>query len=243
MGNKESRIQALTREIRDLLGDQNVLDALANELAIQRVEMDEFRAQLAGLSNELEVLRTVQRARDIILPGARADYALRQSITMDATAPVAPGTGLHMLEKDGKGTPFRWSGPSPSFQFDLHLDRSKEAVFALHIALWGRERAANLLCTGDDVDIPLASEVGPRALMLTGVLPARETLGVTTLRFTVDAMHTPSVAEGEVPRPLGVPVLRLTAQASTTAEVDRLQMLQHAPSGALPGPAAFAAGK
>lgn len=230
MDSKAQRIQSLTREIREQLGDQNVLDALAIELATQRVEADELRERLAQLTRDLEVIRTVQRARDILLPGAKVDYQLRQSLTVDATAPLPPSAGLHLVEKDGKGAAFRWSGPAPTFQFEVHLDRSQEAVFTLQIPLWGRERAAHLRCTSDDQEISLVTEVGQRVLMLSGVLPARETVGLTTLRFTVAAMHTPPVPEGKTPRQLGVPVLRLTAQVATPAELQRLQKVAQAPA-------------
>lgn len=228
MDSKAHRIQSLTREIREQLGDQNVLDALATELATQRIEAEELRERLTQLTRDLEVIRTVQRARDILLPGAKADYQLRQSVTVDATAPLPPGAGLHLVEKDGKGAAFRWSGPTPWFQFELHLDRSVETVFTLHIPLWGRERAAQLRCTTDDRDVPLVTELGQRVLMLSGVLPARETVGLTTLRFTVAALHTPPVPEGKEPRMLGVPVLRLSAQAATPAELQRLHKLAQA---------------
>ena len=238
MDSKAQRIQSLTREIREQLGDQNVLDALATELATQRVDADELRERLAQLTRDLEVIRTVQRARDILLPAAKADYHLRQSVTIDATAPVPPSAGLHVVEKDGKGTAFRWSGPAPTFQFELHLDRSQETVFTLHIPLWGRERAAQLRCTSDDQDIALITEIGQRVLLLSGVLPARETLGLTSLRFTVAALHTPPVPEGKALRQLGVPVLRLSAQAATPAELQRLKALAQAPapSAALAAP-------
>ncbi|MDZ7812122.1 MAG: hypothetical protein U5L74_03000 [Ideonella sp.] len=197
--------------------------------------------RLAQLSRDLEVMRTVQRARDILLPQAKNDYQLRQSVTIDATAPLPPSAGLHLVEKDGKGAAFRWSGPSPHFQFELHLDRSKETFFTLHIPLWGRERAAQLRCTSDDQEIALITEVGQRLLMLSGLLPARDTVGLTTLRFTVAALHTPPVPEGKTPRQLGVPVLRLSAQAATPAEVQRLQMLARAPAASAPAVAASAA--
>lgn len=230
MDSKAHRIQSLTREIREQLGDQNVLDALATELAIQRVEADELRERLAQLTRDLEVIRTVQRARDILLPSAKVDHQLRQSVTIDATAPLPPGAGLHLVEKDGKGTAFRWSGPKPWFQFELHLDRSVETIFTLHIPLWGRERAAQLRCVNDEVEVALVPEVGQRVLMLSGLLPVRESAGLTTLRFTVAALHTPPVPEGKEPRMLGVPVLRLSAQAATPAELQRLQKVTHAPA-------------
>lgn len=229
MDSKAQRIQSLTREIREQLGDQNVLDALATELAIQRLETDELRDRVVQLTRDLEVIRTVQRARDILLPAAKAEYELRQSVTIDATAPMPPTAGLHVVEKDGKGTAFRWSGPTPHFQFELQLDRSKETVFTLHIPLWGRERAAQLRCTSDGLEVDMITEVGQRVLMLSGVLPARDSVGLTTLRFTVAALHTPPVPEGKALRQLGVPVLRLSAQLATPPELQRLQALAQAP--------------
>lgn len=221
MDDKTLRIQSLTREIREQLGEQNVLDALALELATQRVEALELRETLQRMSRDLDVMRATLRARDVLLPALKTDYALRRQVTLEATAPIPAGAGFHAIERDGKGTSFRWTGPTPWFQFELHLDRSAEALFTLHVPFWGRDRALNLRCTCDEQELPLVSEAGQRVLLLTGLLPVRDGLGLSTLRFHVDNLITPPVPEGREPRQLGVPVLRLSAKCAEAHELAR----------------------
>lgn len=219
--DKASHLKTLAREIREELGDQNVLDALARELAAQRLAMAQLQEQLAGLRSQLQTVVLVQKSRDILLPQARADYAGRRQLTVEAGMPMAPDHGFHALERDGVGNAFRWTGPTQTFHFDVHLDRTVPLRFVLQLPMWGAEHAQGLRASSDEQTLPLLQRQGHRVLEFEGVLFPRETLGLTRLTFIAPRLSSAPVdAEETATRQLGVPFLRLTVSEAEPDEVD-----------------------
>lgn len=236
--DKAVRLKTLAREIRDELGEHNVLDALARELAVGRLAMAELTAELAALRQEMDVIKLVQKGRDILLPQARAQYAGRRKAVIEAGMPMPSERGFYGLERDGVGNPFRWTGPSAAFHFDFHLDRSVPLRFVLQMPLWGAEHAQGLRAVSDDMDLPLLKRPGHRVLDFEGVLLPRESLGVTRLTFIAEHLSTvPSNEDETATRQLGVPFLRLNVAEISEAEfAEWLKSVE-------PGPADAAASK
>lgn len=232
--DKAVRLKALAREIRDELGEHNVLDALARELAAGRLAITELTQELTGLKRELEAIRLVQKSRDILLPQARNQYAGRRKAVVEAGMPMPADHGFYALERDGVGNPFRWTGPSQAFHFDFHLDRSVPLRFVLQMPLWGGDHAAGLRATSDDITLPLVRRTGNRVLDFEGVLMPREALGVTRLTFIADHVSTvTSETDENATRQLGVPFLRLSVSEATEAEVTEwLRAVEPAPAEA-----------
>ena len=209
-GDRARQVAALAHEIREHLGEHNVLDALARELARSRLVIDDLGKRLDGTEKELAALKLAQRARDILLPKAELVYQGRKEAQIDASAPLPPERGFHALERDGNGTVFRWTGPTPQFHYDLHLDRSELLMFSLHVPLWGAEHAKGLSVSSDGRMIPLRRRNVGRSVVLDGVLQPRADVGLTRLDFAVERMQTVAAkTEGAAPRELGIPVLRL----------------------------------
>jgi hypothetical protein len=218
--DKAVRLKALAREIRDELGEHNVLDALARELAAGRLAITELTQQIAGLQHELDAIRLVQKSRDILLPQARSQYAGRRKAVVEAGMPMPADHGFYALERDGVGNPFRWTGPSQAFHFDFHLDRSVPLRFVLQMPLWGGDHAVGLRAMSDDMTLPLVRRAGNRVLDFEGLLMPREALGVTRLTFITDHVSTvTSDTDESATRQLGVPFLRLTVAEASEAEV------------------------
>jgi hypothetical protein len=234
--DKAVRLKSLAREIRDELGEHNVLDALARELATSRLAMAQLTDELAGLRREMDAIKLVQQARDILLPQAREQYAGRRKLVIEAGMPMPADRGFYGLERDGVGNPFRWTGPNPSFHFDFHLDRTVPLRFMLQMPLWGAEHAQGLRATSDEMVLPLQRRAGHRVLDFEGVLMPREALGVTRLTFVASHLSTvPADAEETATRQLGVPFLRLSVSEISDAELaDWLKAVE-------PGPAEAAA--
>jgi hypothetical protein len=218
--DKAVRLKALAREIRDELGEHNVLDALAREFAAGRLAIAELTQEMAGLKRELEAIRLVQKSRDILLPQARNQYAGRRKAVVEAGMPMPADHGFYALERDGVGNPFRWTGPGQAFHFDFHLDRSVPLRFILQMPLWGGDHAAGLRAISDEMTLPLVRRAGNRVLDFEGVLMPREALGVTRLTFVAERVSTVTSDTDENPtRQLGVPFLRLTVNEASEAEV------------------------
>jgi hypothetical protein len=245
--DKAARLKALTREIRDDLGEHNVLDALARELAASRLAMAELTAEVVALRREVDVIKLLQRSRDILLPQARLQYAGRRKATIEAAMPMPAERGFYALERDGVGNPFRWTGPTQAFHFDFHLDRSVPLRFVLQMPLWGAEHAQGLRASCDDMGMPLLRRPGNRVLDFEGVLLPRESLGVTRLTFLADHLSTvTSNEEDGATRQLGVPFLRLNVSEISDADyAEWLKAVEPGPADAGPNrvgkPAAAAA--
>ncbi len=234
--DKAVRLKALAREIRDELGEHNVLDALARELAVGRLAVAELTQQLAALRGELDTIKLVQRTRDILLPQARNQYVGRRKALVEAGMPMPPERGFYALERDGVGNPFRWTGPGPAFHFDFHLDRSVPLRFVLQMPLWGAEHAQGLRAFSDDIGLPLNRRTGNRMLDFEGVLLPREAMGVTRLTFVAESVRTvASDTEESATRQLGVPFLRLSITELSEQEfADWLKTIE--PGEAEPAP-------
>lgn len=226
--DKAVRLKALAREIRDDLGEHNVLDALARELAANRLALSDLNKELSALRRELDSVHLVQKTRDILLPQARTQYAGRKRAAVDAGMPMPPDRGFYALERDGVGNPFRWTGPGTAFHFDFHLDRSETLRFVLQLPLWGDEHAKGLRAMSDDIVLPLLRRPGGRAVEFEGMLLPRETLGVTRLTFIADHVSQASGdAEGGATRQLGLPFMRLSiSEASDSDFSDWLKSIE-----------------
>lgn len=217
--DKAVRLKALTREIRDELGEHNVLDALARELAASRVAMAELTTEVMALRREMEAIKLVQKSRDILLPEARLQYAGRRKATVEAGMPMPAERGFYALERDGIGNPFRWTGPTQAFHFDFHLDRAVPLRFVLQMPLWGADHAQGLRASCDDIGLPLLRRPGNRVLDFEGVLLPRESLGVTRLTFLAERLSpVSSNDEDGATRQLGVPFLRLNVSEISDAD-------------------------
>lgn len=233
--DKAVRLKTLTREIRDELGEHNVLDALARELAAGRLALAELTAELSALRQEMDVIKLVQKSRDILLPQARTQYAGRRKAVIEAGMPMPSERSFYGLERDGVGNPFRWTGPSAAFHFDFHLDRSVPLRFVLQMPLWGAEHAQGLHAISDDITLPLLKRPGHRVLDFEGVLLPRESLGVTRLTFVAEHLSTvPSNEDETATRQLGVPFLRLIVSEISEAEfAEWLKSVEPGPADAI----------
>lgn len=217
--DKAVRLKALAREIRDELGEHDVLDALARELAASRLALADMTAELATLRRDMDAIKLAQKSRDILLPQARTQYAGRRKLAVEAGMPMPSEHGFYGLERDGLGNPFRWTGPTPAFHFDFHLDRSVPLRFALQIPLWGAEHAQGLRASCDEMTLPLVKRPGHRVLDFEGVLLPRESLGLTRLTFVTDHLSTVTSSDEEgVTRQLGMPFLRLNVGEISDAD-------------------------
>jgi hypothetical protein len=232
--DKAARLKSLAREIRDELGEHNVLDALARELAAGRLAMAQLSDEVAALRREMAAIKLVQQARDILLPQAREQYAGRRKLVVEAGMPMPADRGFYGLERDGVGNPFRWTGPQAAFHFDFHLDRTVPLRFVLQMPLWGAEHAQGLRATSDEAVLPLVRRAGHRVLDFEGVLMPRESLGVTRLTFIAHKLSTvPADVEETSTRQLGVPFLRLAVSEIGDAELaDWLKAAETAPAEA-----------
>ena len=63
--DKALKLKALAREIREDLGQHNVLDALARELAASRLELADLREELAAVRRQVDTVALVQKGNNL----------------------------------------------------------------------------------------------------------------------------------------------------------------------------------
>lgn len=178
-------LQLAAQEIRRRLNDSTPLDSLVLEMAQQQLRLEELAAEVRALSAQLLI-------RDLVLPLSAEQYRGSASVAIDAGMPLDGEAGFYPLEYDDLGQSFRWTGPEPVFRFDLHLDRSGPLEFLLVLNAGSGERPEETRAFCDGAEIPCdASHQEPR-LVLSGVLPPREVLGLTRLYFQPPRMFCPS---------------------------------------------------
>lgn len=210
------KLERFVQEVRANLDESQVLESLIKELALHKLELAEFKRELA-------VIRAHQRMRDILLPRAKEEYSGRKQAAIDAGMPLGAEQGFYALEYDGRGRPFRWTGPGRVFHFDLHLDRSTPLRFTLHLAPWCEKYARGLRCFSDGVEIPLVKQPCNWAVEYGAVLLPREVLGVTRIEFLVAKTFSPALLSADAAadkRQLGVVFLDLTASEADDGQVN-----------------------
>lgn len=178
-------LQLAAQEIRRRLNDSTPLDSLVLEMAQQQLRLDELTAEVRVLSAQLLM-------RDLVLPLAAGQYRGNVSVVIDAGMPLDGDAGFYPLEYDDLGQSFRWTGPAPVFRFDLHLDRSGPLEFLLVLNAGSGERPEATRAFCDGAEVPCEANRQEHRLVLTGVLPPREALGLTRLYFQPPQMFSPS---------------------------------------------------
>ena len=145
--------------------------------------------------------------------------SLPQSVLIEADHMLRPHDGFYGVEHTSDGTPFRWTGPSVQFCFNVYVDRSNGAdlrLFALTSIDFEIQRKIVLIADGETLPVDVKPDSGGFAV--TGFLPARTDPGATGLVFVLPAVLTPhGGADG---RSLGLAFGRLTIVARTAEATD-----------------------
>jgi len=181
---------------------------LARELSI---EFTNLYRELATLKQEISAL-----AKDRASPGSPCE-----NVMVEAHETLCSEDGFYSLEQTPAGTPFRWTGPTPEFRFNVLVDRTAGAD--LHLVALSSidfEVQKNVTLAADGEPIPVNVTTDPPGFSLTAFLPPREGRRVTSLVFSLPAVLAPPGGNDE--RLLGIAFSRLfvTARTADVAEDD-----------------------
>ena len=149
------------------------------------------------------------------VPIARAlvkEKATVRTLHISAEAPFDSTAGLHNLEHDGSGTPFRWTGPTPQLKFEVEIDRSATCRGTFRLLKSGHITRAYLKAVQIYVDskpVPFEAETAD-IVSLEFELPQRTgNLAVTSIILECP-VWSPSDSGGSADtRRLGVPFVDL----------------------------------
>jgi hypothetical protein len=166
---------------------EELVQELADEIA-------SLHRELAALKSEVAALAEFRSSRGLVLepPAAVAAPPLPQSATIEADHMLRPHDGFYGVEYTSAGTPFRWTGPSVQFCFNVYVERSNGAdlrLFALSSIDFEVQKGIVLIADGET--LPVNVERDGEGFAVTAFLPARVDQGATGLVFVLPAVLTP----------------------------------------------------
>jgi hypothetical protein len=178
-------------------------------------EFTSLSREIAALRRELSALTAYQASRDrwLAIETEQAKIAKLPRVVVIEPDQVLPfQDGFYPVEHTSDGTPFRWTGPSPHFSFDVFIDRSLEVEVRLDVLNcidFDVQKNLSLLADGESVPVTL-KEAAP-GFTATAILPRREGKEGTNLVFVLPATIAPPGTEDT--RSLGVAFAKFRAVA------------------------------
>ncbi|GEM_PF-1464878 len=195
---------------------QRLLDLRGQDLVKGIIEeITGLNREIGALKRELTALTNYQASRDrwLAIETEQARIApLPKAIAIEADQALRFQDGFFPVEHTSDGTPFRWTGPSPQFSFDIFIDRSHEVEVRLDVLNcidFDVQKNISLLADGESVPVSI-DEAAP-GFVATAVISPREGKEATNLVFLLPATIVPPGTEDK--RALGVAVTKITAIA------------------------------
>jgi len=184
-------------------------------------EIASLNRELVALKSEVAALSDFRSSRGLVLepPTVKAGPSLPRTVMIDANQMLRPHDGFYGVEHTSDGTPFRWTGPSVQFCFNVYVDRSNGAdlrLFALTSIDFEIQKKIVLIADGETLPVNVEPDGGGFAV--TAFLPARADQGATGLVFVLPAVLTPpGGADG---RALGLAFAHLSIAARKAEAMD-----------------------
>ena len=184
-------------------------------------EIASLNRELVALKSEVAALSDFRSSRGLVLepPTVKAGPSLPRTVMIDANQMLRPHDGFYGVEHTSDGTPFRWTGPSVQFCFNVYVDRSNGAdlrLFALTSIDFEIQKKIVLIADGETLPVNVEPDSGGFAV--TAFLPARADQGSTGLVFVLPAvLPPPGGADGRV---LGLAFGRLSIIARKAEATD-----------------------
>lgn len=198
-----SRVNEIYQDLKlSLKLGQSSVDSVILELAKIKDELELF-------SQKMKILEANQKIRDVLLPNLGSLYSGRKKVDISCDSKLTSEQGFYPIEYSQNGKCFRWTGPTPSFFFDIHIDRTIPIEFVIKLQKVETDNIRQLRCFVDNIEVPLvyANNINAAVIEYSAVLMPRSFLGLTRLEFRVGSMFHPEGNEDA--RKLGVVFLEL----------------------------------
>jgi hypothetical protein len=189
MQPKNSAADILARVDRS--SPEKLLTSLATELA------QLHRANQALLAR-IAAIETFQSISDQVLESdSSASVDLAKSINVDAAFSLSAENGFYGLEYGSNGEPYRWTGPEPTFYFELLLDRSLPAVLTLRfITIFMHPSPEKVLrCLVDGQPVELQTRAVSGGFESSAILPPRRARGGSVVMFLCPCLQPPATVD------------------------------------------------
>ncbi len=207
LGNMNEEVDLRLQGIPEGSG-RALVETLVKEVTRLHDEIAELKRCLAALSD-------YQASRDRLLALGEAQAVvsrLPRFVIVEPDQLLRSQDGFYGVEHTANGTPFRWTGPSASFSFNLFIDRTHGAdlaLDALNCMDFGLQRKIRLVADGEPV--PVSIDPQEPAFTVLARLPERAGVSGTNLVFFLPATLVPPGSSDS--RELGIAFGRLSVTA------------------------------
>ncbi len=181
----DERASHYLKRLKDQINENEPLPDILNILANLYVKFEEVERMI-------KLIKAQPMFRNILLPEAEKFNKGIITITIDAGFPLFSINGFYRSEYDSKGKPFRWTGPTNEFKFEINLNRTAPLIFELELLPGGFSKPDKIRCLVDDIEIPTVVERSDTSITHRGVIPETEEIGLTSIMFVCEEMYVPS---------------------------------------------------
>lgn len=171
--------------------DRSSPDRLLNSLADELFRVHRAYQALAARMHALEITQSTYD--QMISSGEPAALqTLPQATVIDASFSLSTEAGFYHLEYDSLGVPYRWTGPEPTFLFELFIDRQSPAAIRLRFSQATFAQAQRTVrCYVDGHEITTALLEVDGEFEVRGMLPPRDLVGGSVVSFVCPSVSAP----------------------------------------------------
>lgn len=172
-----------------------ILDKRGPDLILSLVEeIANLNIRMELALRQIQALRSFESLKDhlITIDTTRTIDPRPATLKLDASQLLSPSDGFYHLEYSVEGVPYRWTGPSREFSFNVFVSRTRPVDLALRATRLmdpKLQSAFILIADGDPMNMEFAEE-GEKWVART-VLPARTDLGATHLTVVLPSIGRP----------------------------------------------------
>lgn len=207
------------------LVDQQALKSRQDAIirALKRDGSQEIGRQLALLSllaerllYENEVNRSSLELINVpIMRGLLNGKLVTSRLHVTAEAPFDAVSGFHALEHDLKGSPFRWTGPSSQFKFELMIDRTRVCNAVLRMLNSGHltlQYLNSMRVYVDGKNVPATPKITELVELQFAIPPRASSVSQSSIIIECPMWSPASAQNSEDTRMLGVPFFDLSIE-------------------------------
>jgi hypothetical protein len=172
--------------------DRSTPDKLLHSIAEELFRLHRAYDALVAKMHALEITQSTYD--QMIASGEPAALqAMPRSTVVDASFSLSTEAGFYHLEYDNYGVPYRWTGPEPTFLFELFIDRQSPADFRLRFSQASFNQAQRpVRCYVDGHEIATVLIEIDGEYEVRGTLPPRDLTGGSVVSFLCPSVSAPS---------------------------------------------------